>query len=43
MFKYIKCLGGLMAHQGTRRVYDALREKEEKSISEFNNNILRLL
>ena len=23
-----KCLGGLMAHQGTRCVYDALREKE---------------
>ena len=26
-----KCLGGLMAHQGTRCVYDALREKEAKS------------
>ena len=23
-----KCLGGLMAHQGTRCIYDALREKE---------------
>ena len=26
-----KCLGGLMAHQGTRCVYDALREKEAKN------------
>ena len=25
-----KCLGGLMAHQGTRCVYDDLREKEAK-------------
>ena len=27
-----KCLGGLMAHQGTRCVYDALREKEAKNV-----------
>jgi len=26
-----KCLGGLMTHQGTRCVYDALREKEAKN------------
>ena len=26
-----KCLGGLTAHQGTRCVYDALREKEAKN------------
>ena len=25
-----KCLGGLMAHQGTGCIYDAARKKEEK-------------
>ena len=27
-----KCLGGLIAHQGTRCVYDALNAKEQGSI-----------